>query len=185
MENEMEGLKLDGKKEAMLLHCFLTTSVVYFPAMKSKKANFWLPLGGDLSFKAQSMRVAAMNSVWLREEGDGELQEMNQGQPNLWRNLRDRIKRESGMTINPILGFNLEGVMSSDFMNYRESLKGLGQMDMAHDLEESLIESADGKKRPHMDSLDPSVSNTADLLVSNDEQSIVMATAKGQADRSQ
>ncbi|MBA0712681.1 hypothetical protein Golax_011763 [Gossypium laxum] len=94
------------------------------------------------------MRVAAMNSVWLREEGDGELQKMNQGQPNLWRNLRDRIKRESGMTINPILGFNLEGVMSSDFMNYREFLKGLGQMDMAHDLEESSIESADGKKRP-------------------------------------
>ncbi|MBA0857639.1 hypothetical protein Goshw_015017 [Gossypium schwendimanii] len=46
MENEMEGLKLDGKEEVMLLHCFLMTSVVYFPAMKSKKANFWLPLGG-------------------------------------------------------------------------------------------------------------------------------------------
>ncbi|MBA0856733.1 hypothetical protein Goshw_002227 [Gossypium schwendimanii] len=123
------------------------------------------------------MRVTAMNSVWLREEKDGELQEMNQGPPNLWRNLRDRIKRESGMTINPILGFNLEGVMSSDFMNYGESLKGLAQMDMAHDLEESSIESTDGKKRPRMDSLDPNVSNTADLLVFNDEQSI--AQGKG------
>ncbi|MBA0650201.1 hypothetical protein Goklo_017650 [Gossypium klotzschianum] len=34
MENEMEGLKLDGKEEVMLLHCFLITSLVYFPAMK-------------------------------------------------------------------------------------------------------------------------------------------------------
>ncbi|MBA0767127.1 hypothetical protein Gotri_016074 [Gossypium trilobum] len=38
--------------------------------------------------------------------------------------------------------------MSSDFMNYGESLKGLGQTDMAHDLEESSIESEDGKKIP-------------------------------------
>ncbi|MBA0552031.1 hypothetical protein Golob_022873 [Gossypium lobatum] len=50
-----------------------------------------------------------------------------------------------------------------------ESSKGLGQIDMEHDLEESSIKSGDGKKRPRMDILDPNVSNNMDLLVSNYE----------------
>lgn len=36
-------------------------------------------LGWDLSLRAQSRRALAMNSVWLREEGEGGMQGNGQG----------------------------------------------------------------------------------------------------------
>ncbi|MBA0661598.1 hypothetical protein Goklo_005875 [Gossypium klotzschianum] len=77
MEKEMAGLSIeDGEEEAWflpidvesqkliyelcLVGCFLTASVVPFPAMRNTMAKLWLPLGGvqisDLGEKHYSFK---------------------------------------------------------------------------------------------------------------------------------
>ncbi|KAH1064298.1 hypothetical protein J1N35_029285 [Gossypium stocksii] len=81
-----------------LVGCFLTASVVHFPAMRNKMVNLWHPmkgaqisdlgrgdnfcpmrlshgmqeieLGCDLSLHAQPKRAITVKSIWLREEGE-------------------------------------------------------------------------------------------------------------------
>ncbi|KAH1130335.1 hypothetical protein J1N35_001713 [Gossypium stocksii] len=119
---DFAGLTLDQEEEAVLqvqvgsntngemggfrlVGCFLTSSIVHFPAMKSTMANLRHPIWGvqirdlgeksdsfceaimalgvevaeigwDLSLRAQSRRALMMTSVWLREEGEGEWAEI-------------------------------------------------------------------------------------------------------------
>ncbi|MBA0646154.1 hypothetical protein Goklo_014140 [Gossypium klotzschianum] len=117
MESKLVGLTINDEEEEVLqfqfesqigreagvfqlVGCFLTTSIIHFPAMKSTMVNLWHPvrgvqiqypggksdsfceakmalgvevaeMGWDLSSRAQSRRALAMNNVWLREEEEG------------------------------------------------------------------------------------------------------------------
>ncbi|KAA3483027.1 transcription factor MYB12-like [Gossypium australe] len=112
MEKDMVELCLDDVEEEIiqfkversmqksgydlcLVGCYLTASVVHFPAMKNTMANLWHPLEGiqmhgdkfcrkrinigtkevkygwDMSLKAQPRRAMITPSVWLREDNDG------------------------------------------------------------------------------------------------------------------
>ncbi|KAK5832529.1 hypothetical protein PVK06_016331 [Gossypium arboreum] len=84
-----------------LVGCFLIASIIHFPAMKDTMANLWHPLRGvqiqymgekrvevaemgwDLSLRVQSRTALVMTSVWLREEGEGEWEDVEER--NKWR----------------------------------------------------------------------------------------------------
>ncbi|MBA0572022.1 hypothetical protein Golob_002388, partial [Gossypium lobatum] len=104
-EDEILQIQIDaetnGQVEVLqLVECFLTASIVHFPAMRSTMENLWHPvrgvqisdlgeksdsfceikmavgvetkeMGWDLSIRAQSRRAQMITSVWLREEGKG------------------------------------------------------------------------------------------------------------------
>ncbi|MFQ6662384.1 hypothetical protein Gotur_030232, partial [Gossypium turneri] len=71
-------------------------------------------MGWDLSIRAQSQRALTMNSVWLREESEGVtggIHEVNRGFTNEQRRMEYR--KSYGKSVDPDLGFNLEGCLSS------------------------------------------------------------------------
>ncbi|PPD67511.1 hypothetical protein GOBAR_DD35608 [Gossypium barbadense] len=72
-------------------------------------------IGWDLSLRAQSQRAQVMNSVWLREESEGEL------------------------------GGNREGSLSSSCQWGENPLVGLAQIVMDHDLEDGVLIERRGK----------------------------------------
>ncbi|MBA0636217.1 hypothetical protein Godav_025610 [Gossypium davidsonii] len=118
METEFAGLTLEEEEDEIiqiqsdaetngevevlqLVGCFLTASIVHYPAMRSTMANLWHPvrgvqirdlgeksdsfcearmvvgvetkqMGWDLSIRAQSRRAQMMTSVWLQEENEGQ-----------------------------------------------------------------------------------------------------------------
>ncbi|MBA0879113.1 hypothetical protein Goshw_021358 [Gossypium schwendimanii] len=67
-------------------------------------------MGWDLSIRAQSRRALSMNSVWLREDGEGAIGGIHEGNRGFARGLH-RIKhnKSHGKAVDPILGFNVEG----------------------------------------------------------------------------
>lgn len=65
------------------------------------------------------------------------------GETMVERNSRDLMRGESGMTINPILGFNLEGCKNQDD---NANMGPSNEMDEV-DIEDNPIENANGKKR--------------------------------------
>lgn len=98
-EDEIIQIQSDAKtnrevKALQLVGCFLTASIVHYPAMGSTMASLWHPvrgvqirdlgekmmvagvetkeMGWDLSIKAQSRRTQMMTSVWLGEENEGQ-----------------------------------------------------------------------------------------------------------------
>ncbi|MFQ6624403.1 hypothetical protein Gotur_003929 [Gossypium turneri] len=85
-----------------------------------------------------------MNSVWLWEEGDGdkrgtgtEFRGFRMGQQQLgW-------KRKYGKSVDPILGFNLEG----GFSYIGRGKENLAPNVMDHDLEDVALVGEEGKKR--------------------------------------
>ncbi|MBA0845251.1 hypothetical protein Goarm_022376, partial [Gossypium armourianum] len=164
MENELAQLSINDEEEEIihiptdpstenrgettkLVGCFLTTSTIHFPAMKSTMANLWHPVKGvricdlgekrvlkgspwtfnhhllvlyklelgedplqDLSIRAQSRRSLSMNNIWLREERDGD----NGGTDAEFGGFRMGQKHPGwkikyGKSVDPVLGFNLEG----------------------------------------------------------------------------
>ncbi|MBA0655467.1 hypothetical protein Goklo_007947 [Gossypium klotzschianum] len=102
----------------------------------------------DLSLWVQSRRALAMNSAWLREEGEGELSGNREGSGVPGNNLWDLGKKVGySKAIDPILGFNLEW-RSSSLCHWREnSLAGQAQTAMDHDLEDGVLIKEEGKKR--------------------------------------
>ncbi|KAK5843315.1 hypothetical protein PVK06_005768 [Gossypium arboreum] len=122
-----------------LVGCFLTASVIYFPAMKSTIANLWHPVRGvqirdlgeksdsfceakmalgvevaemgcDITLWAQSRRALTMKSVWLREEGEEVWGENQEGPPMSGNNLGiPDTILGVRSNIDPILRINLEG----------------------------------------------------------------------------
>ncbi|KAG8482891.1 hypothetical protein CXB51_024214 [Gossypium anomalum] len=104
--------------------------------------------GWDLSLRAQSRRTLSMTSIWLREEGEGK----NEDQWNGNRALRNQIWTEEsaergGSNIDPTLGFNLEGRISSFGKSKRNMEVNHSQTAMEHDLEKGVIFGEEGKKR--------------------------------------
>ncbi|MBA0679618.1 hypothetical protein Goari_011377 [Gossypium aridum] len=102
LPNEFESQK--AVYDFCFVGCFLIASVVHFPVMRSTIANLWHPWrvlnGAPWTFNnhllvihrledgkdpMKSRRVVLMSSVCLREEGEGELGEGNQGRSDLGR----------------------------------------------------------------------------------------------------
>ncbi|PPR80305.1 hypothetical protein GOBAR_AA40410 [Gossypium barbadense] len=102
-------------------------------------------MGWDLSLRAQSMRAQAMNSVWLREEG-GVLGGINIG-GNSQGNSGWGIDKRIGCAkdIDPVLGFNLEGKMSSLRQGKKILLSGQIQTAMDHDMDDEVVTGEEGK----------------------------------------
>ncbi|KAA3486094.1 reverse transcriptase [Gossypium australe] len=106
-------------------------------------------MGWDLSLRAQSRRVAAMNSVWLREErngkskGDGECTFMNGS------NLRTGENKTAGygQSFDPVLGFSLEGRKSLGNHTGKNSMPDKALTNMEHNLEDDILIGEEGKKR--------------------------------------
>ncbi|KAG8473533.1 hypothetical protein CXB51_035818 [Gossypium anomalum] len=153
------------ERELCLVGCFLTASVIHFPAMKSTMANLWHPIhdvpaglfsealakqlgdfigtfmeydganmgrgnsfcearmalgveiaemGWDLSLRAQTRRARAQNNVWLREDDEGIRGGNPDGnKPFDYRSWGMTDKSKSGFFVDPILGLNLEGNLST------------------------------------------------------------------------
>ncbi|MBA0701550.1 hypothetical protein Goari_022602 [Gossypium aridum] len=67
-------------------------------------------IGWDLSIRAQSRRALSMNSVWLREDGEGATGVMHEVNRGFARGLqRMECNKSYGKAVDPILGFNVEG----------------------------------------------------------------------------
>ncbi|KAK5845527.1 hypothetical protein PVK06_001718 [Gossypium arboreum] len=105
-----------------------------------------MEFGWDMSLKARLRKATTVNSIWLQKEGGVVFWDANLGRKGLGMNSRNRIKRQSWMSINPILGFNLEGFPNREELNNVRFSKGLGRADLEKDLE-SPIENGDGMKR--------------------------------------
>ncbi|MBA0570654.1 hypothetical protein Golob_004272, partial [Gossypium lobatum] len=183
METEFAGLSLDEEEEEILqaqgdtesvseeevltlVGCFLTASIIHYPAMKSTMANLWHPvkghnesfyeakieagvevdeMGWDLSLRAQLRRAQAMSSVWLKEER-GSAGRTNRG--DKFRGSSEwgkEIKFES--THDPILGFNLEGNGFSPCLGKARNLIDNNQMAMEHDMENEVVIGEEGKNK--------------------------------------
>ncbi|MBA0618938.1 hypothetical protein Godav_028199 [Gossypium davidsonii] len=148
METDFAGLTLDEEEDEVfqvqvgqdtdrevgglqLVGCFLTASIVHFPAMRSTMANLWhrgvqirdlgkkakmtvgveiTEMGWDLSLRAQSRRALTMNSAWLQEECEGQWRGNNGGRKILGNNSKGLAKNRGNRdNLDPVLGINLEG----------------------------------------------------------------------------
>ncbi|MBA0772686.1 hypothetical protein Gotri_008024 [Gossypium trilobum] len=104
-------------------------------------------MGWDLSLRAQSRRALAMNSVWLRKEGEGDWGGNREGIQVLGSSVRAlRRNMEQSSNIDPILGFNLEGKLST-FNGGENSLMGQSHTSMDYDLEDRVLIGEEGKKK--------------------------------------
>ncbi|KAG8474642.1 hypothetical protein CXB51_031263 [Gossypium anomalum] len=106
-------------------------------------------MGWDLLLRAQSRRALAMNSVWLREEGERKLNGNREDSymigNTLW--VVGNKKPGYGQPFDPVLGFNLEG--KSAFLNHsgEKLLTDKALTDIEYDLEEGVLIREEGKKR--------------------------------------
>ncbi|MBA0755004.1 hypothetical protein Gogos_021951, partial [Gossypium gossypioides] len=67
-------------------------------------------MGWDLSIRAQSQRALTMNSIWLREEGEGVTGGILEGNRGFAKGpQRMEHMKSYGKAVDPVLGFNLEG----------------------------------------------------------------------------
>ncbi|MBA0876086.1 hypothetical protein Goshw_013994 [Gossypium schwendimanii] len=134
-------------------------------------------IGWDLSLRAQSRRAQAMRSVWLMEEGGSE-GGMSRGN-NEWESVGN-----FGGSVDPILGFNLEG--NGFFLQIERvrSLNDYSQMAIEQELENEMIIGEEGKKRGRKDIEDSREMEGRDMKVQGFNH-LLSTAAKRQADRSQ
>ncbi|KAH1121791.1 hypothetical protein J1N35_004951 [Gossypium stocksii] len=105
-------------------------------------------MGWDLSLRAQSKRVFAMNSIWLREDREGATGGSIFGERNLeYRPWGMRNKLGYGATIDPILGINLKGNMFSSSQRLKHLLAKQAYSSMEHDFKEGVLIGKEGKKK--------------------------------------
>ncbi|PPD87007.1 hypothetical protein GOBAR_DD16080 [Gossypium barbadense] len=105
-------------------------------------------MGWDLSIRARSRRALSMNSVWLREEGEGAVGGILEGNRGCARGLqRMERNKSSGKIVDPILGFNVEGDTLCEDEKQVNSLMDHGQYAMEHGLEDEAFVGEKGKKR--------------------------------------
>lgn len=65
-------------------------------------------MGWDLTLRAPSRRALSMNSIWLREEGEGKLEESwMENKFDAFNHQNEVSKGKKGKFIDQILGFNL------------------------------------------------------------------------------
>ncbi|MBA0761114.1 hypothetical protein Gotri_023802, partial [Gossypium trilobum] len=105
-------------------------------------------MGWNLSLRAQSKKTLAMNSVWLRDDGDEIQRSSIKGREFGRCNWEVKDRRCSRNFFNLILRVNLEGNLNWVSDVEVGSSKIHEQIDMEHDGEDGAIEGGDGKKRP-------------------------------------
>ncbi|MFQ6650096.1 hypothetical protein Gotur_021998 [Gossypium turneri] len=115
--------------------------------------------GWDLSLRAPPRRASIDDSIWLREEGDGEFCGPNMGRQNLRSNLRVDKNKDNWQRINPVLRFNLEGLSSQQEFGEEGVGSALSLVLMEHDYEENPLEILEGKKRPRSENMNSKVSS--------------------------
>ncbi|KAK5844941.1 hypothetical protein PVK06_001088 [Gossypium arboreum] len=97
-------------------------------------------MGWDLSLRAQSKRALVINSIWLREDGEEESDEsLNRDRKSEYKPWGIQNKLEIGKTIDPGLGINLKGNLSSASQWVKNILANQAQSAMEHDLEKRVI----------------------------------------------
>ncbi|MBA0731345.1 hypothetical protein Golax_025817 [Gossypium laxum] len=177
------------KYERLTLFCFYCGKLGHNDSFCEERMNIGVEIterGWDLSIRAQSRRSLAMNSIWLREEGDGDNGEANVESGNI------RKGQESpgwmiryGENVDPILGFNLMG--GSPHAGRGKESSTLNAMEQ--DFEDVALVGEEGKKRPR--------GEIEDILGKEDLRSVLgnrrmvdishlsLAATKWQADRQQ
>ncbi|MBA0729776.1 hypothetical protein Golax_023075, partial [Gossypium laxum] len=151
MELEFAGLSLDEEEEEILrvqvdpesvreeealslVGCFLTASHNDSFCKAKMEAGVEVDeMGWDMSLCAQSIRAQAMSSVWLREEG-GSVGRISRRDDLRGNSEWGGVRKFEG-TVDPILGFNLEGKRSSSQLGRVRTFLDNSQMAMDHDLE--------------------------------------------------
>ncbi|KAA3469681.1 reverse transcriptase [Gossypium australe] len=119
-----------------------------FCALKMELGVEVREMGWDLSLRAQSRRAQAMNSVWLRN--DGEATRATNATDSYTRIARGGGVRKPGLT-DPVLGFNPEGKITSQRIEKESVMKDQTQTAMDHDLEDEVVVGEEGKKRTRGD----------------------------------
>ncbi|KAA3466527.1 reverse transcriptase [Gossypium australe] len=97
-------------------------------------------MGWDLSLKAQSKRAMAINSIWLREDrDDGNNASGRNRQLAEKRTWGVSTKSEIGVSIDPVLGINLEGSHPNSSQQGRNLIAKQTLTAMEHELEERVL----------------------------------------------
>ncbi|KAH1074357.1 hypothetical protein J1N35_026685 [Gossypium stocksii] len=177
MENELADLSINEdeedilqipfdsitkQEEFLLVGCFLTASLIHFPAMKSTMANLWHPVRGvqirDLGEKKVFIPILPSYGLakgFKREDGEARDESKWQGNRGMETGVQnaDNVKKagKRGPTIDPILGFNLEGNTEFLTSTRRKFLRGQLNSTMECDLEEGILMGEEGKKRARGD----------------------------------
>ncbi|PPR89420.1 hypothetical protein GOBAR_AA31262 [Gossypium barbadense] len=103
-----------------------------------------IEMGWDLSLRAQSRKARVQSSIWLLEGGirDGYFDGNRTSKGKICSALNSSGKKAQ---IDPVLGFCLEGITSSE----RDGKKPIEeqQFSMDHDAEEGILIGEEGEKR--------------------------------------
>ncbi|PPD77076.1 hypothetical protein GOBAR_DD25997 [Gossypium barbadense] len=139
------------KYEILTLFCFFCGKLGHNDSFCEAKMLMGVEIadmGWDLSIRAQSRRALSMNSVWLREEGEGAVGGILEENRGCARGLRRMERSKSyGKAVDPILGFNVEGDSLCEEDTQVNSLIDYGQYAMEHDLEDKALVGEEGKKK--------------------------------------
>ncbi|MBA0756293.1 hypothetical protein Gogos_021028 [Gossypium gossypioides] len=110
MENELAQLTINEEEDAVIQILENLGHNDSFCEAKMMIGVEIAKMGWDLSIKAQSRRALTMNSVWLREEGEGVTGGILKGNRGFTNGPRRMEHMKSyGKAVDLVLGFNLEG----------------------------------------------------------------------------
>ncbi|KAG8481239.1 hypothetical protein CXB51_026058 [Gossypium anomalum] len=182
------------KYEMLALFCFYCGRLGHSDSCC--EAKMWLRvevavMGWDLSLRAQSKRAFTMNSIWLREDGEDETDASLITRRNLEnRPWGVRTKSEIKVSIDPVLGINLEGICPSSSQWGENLMAKQTNSTMEHDLEERVLIREERKKRHRGESADQTIREECDIATARSrrllENNLLSPVAvKRPSDRSQ
>ncbi|MBA0664005.1 hypothetical protein Goklo_004081, partial [Gossypium klotzschianum] len=123
------------------------------PLRRKKQARMMMgvdiiEMGWDLSLRAPSRRALAMNSIWLREEGESKSEGSWMENRTVGLSSRDGdLKWSKKKSIDSILGFSLEGEGPS-VGQWKDKLGSFqGKVAMEYDVEDETLIGEEGIKR--------------------------------------
>lgn len=139
------------KYERLTLFCFYCGKLGHNDSFCEAKMLIGVEvanMGWDLSTRAQSRRTLTMNSVWQREDGEGITGGIQEGNRRVAREpQRMKHMKSFGKTVDPVLGFNLEGSFLCDGAKQGRPLTDQAHDAMDHDLKDAALAGEEGEKR--------------------------------------
>ncbi|TYI07891.1 hypothetical protein ES332_A10G257400v1 [Gossypium tomentosum] len=137
-------------------------------------------MGWDLSLRAQSQKALAMNSIWLRKEGEGELGgicENNRRLGNSQWKMENKMRYKKN--VDSVLGKRMENALVDQ-----------AHTTMDHDLEDAVIIGEEGKKRSRRKIDDLTGKDEISNVIPRNRRMVELnhllsAAAKRQVDRAQ